>query len=135
MNSDLAQVLNSVSNKYGNNGTAPTCGYVTRVTSVGAVKSLESVQAKLAAQGRQVFSQGIDRSDKGLAVVFLDLVIGLKAAVGGFVLGQDAVHRGEVLVDLGSKGLVALFYLRTEQIEDLFAPSTLPWKSYRSVWL
>ena len=28
------------------------------------------VQAQLAAQGRQVFSQGIDRSDKGLAVVF-----------------------------------------------------------------
>jgi len=62
--------------------------------------------------------QGIDRANQGFTVRFLDLVVGLETAILGFVLGQDLVHGGEVLVDFGDEGLVLLLDLRTEQVDD-----------------
>ncbi|WP_432757947.1 imelysin family protein, partial [Pseudomonas syringae] len=59
-------------------------------------------------------------ADQGFAVVLFDFVVGFKATVLGFVLGEDFVHGGEVLVDFAGEGLVLLFDLRAEQVDDFF---------------
>ena len=91
---------------------------MTCVTQVGATQA-SLIQAQLAAQCRQVFGQSVNRANQCLAVVILDLVVGFKTAIFGFVLGQDLVDRGKVLVDLIGKVFVIGCNLRTEQVENL----------------
>ena len=93
------------------------------------------IQTQLPTQRRQILSQGIHRANQRFAVVFLDLVVGFKPAICGFVFRQNLVHRRKVLVDFGDERRVLLLDLWMEQVDDFLRAVDVALEVIRSVWL